>query len=263
MPVWDPARYLQFADHRTRPFLDLIAQIPSDAESIIDLGCGPGHLMGHLRTRWPEAHILGIDSSPEMIQAALRGNNDPQINYDVADIVDWNPPQPVDVIISNAVFQWIPDQFAVLDRVLGFLNPGGTCAVQVPANASAPTHTTLAELAAREPYAEYLRGIAPLPATSPLEYLEFFADRGLHVNAWETTYVHVLDGDHPVFDWISGTGARPYLQALPDDLVEPFSDDLRARFREIFPTRDWGTALPFRRTFAVATLPTGPFSPGE
>ena len=75
MVVWDPTRYLQFADVRARPFLDLIAQIPTNPLSVIDLGCGPGHLTKHLRARWPSSEILGIDDSAEMVDRAIRESN--------------------------------------------------------------------------------------------------------------------------------------------------------------------------------------------
>lgn len=253
MPVWDPARYLQFADNRTRPFLDLIAQVPGDAASIIDLGCGPGHLTQYLRERWPDALILGIDSSPEMITEAIRSNTDGSANYDVAEVATWEPPAPADLIVSNAMFQWVPDQFAVIERLLEALTPGGTIAIQVPDNSASPTHQALAELADTEPYAGHLRDVRRLPSTPPMDYLDFFADRGYFANAWSSTYVHVLHGADPVFEWISGTGARPFLQALPDDLADTFTTELKTRLRQAYPARPWGTPLPFKRTFVVAT----------
>lgn len=253
MPVWDPTRYLQFADDRARPFLDLIAQIPTHPATIVDLGCGPGHLTKHIRARWPDAEILGIDSSAEMINTAISENTDHLANYDVADISVWTPTRPTDLFISNAAFQWVPDQFEVIAGLLDHLADGGTFAIQVPNNSESATHRTLDELARAEPYREHLADARRLPAVSPHDYLDFFAGRGLHVNAWETTYLHVLHGPDPVFDWISGTGARPFLQALDDDLRVRFTDDLRARLREEFPAREFGTVLPFRRTFAVAT----------
>lgn len=253
MAVWDPARYLQFADDRARPFLDLIAQIPINPATIVDLGCGPGHLTKHLRAQWPDAEILGIDESAAMIGRAIGDNTDPLANFDVADVTEWTPNRTYDLMISNAMFQWVPDQFAVIDRLLGHLSDGGAFAIQVPNGHDAPFRTALAELAAAEPYLEHLADVRPLPRLDAELYLEFFFDRGFRVNAWETTYLHVLDGDDPVFDWISGTGARPYLQALPAEHRKPFVTELKKRLSEAYPRREWGTLLPFRRSFAVAT----------
>lgn len=253
MVVWDPTRYLQFADVRARPFLDLIAQIPTDPLSVIDLGCGPGHLTKHLRARWPSAEILGIDDSAEMVDRAIRDNTDPHANYDAADVSQWTPHRPVDLMISNAMFQWVPDHLDVIDRLLGHLTDGGAFALQVPNNTDSPTHSVLADLAATEPYLGAFGDLRALPRLDAEMYLEFFADRGYHADAWETTYFHVLDGQDPVFDWMSGTGARPYMQALSDELRVQFVADLKQRLAEAYPRREWGTVLPFRRTFAVAT----------
>lgn len=256
MPTWDPARYLQFAHDRARPYLDLIGQVRTTADTIVDLGCGTGSVTRHLRAHWPDADILGIDSSPEMVDVALRENTDPRLNFDIADVATWEPFAPVDLMVSNAMFQWVPDQFAVIDRLLGFLTDGGSFAVQVPNNVDSPTHSSVRELAESEPYRTHLSDLRALPRIEPEDYLEFFAARGFAVNAWSTTYRHILHGDDPVFDWISATGARPYLQALDDDLREKFTVDLKTRLRHAYPTRPWGTVLPFQRTFAVASPAT-------
>lgn len=256
MQTWDPDRYLQFADDRARPYLDLIAQIPTAPSTIIDLGCGPGHLTRHLRAMWPEAQVLGIDSSPTMIDQAIRENTDAHANYDIADASDWTPDQPVDLIISNAMFQWVPDQFEAIDRLLAYLTEGGVFALQVPDNSDSPTHRSLAELADDPRFVDRLGGVRRLPAFDPADYLEFFTDRGFFTNAWSTTYMHVLHGTDPVYDWISGTAARPYLLPLDDGDRETFVAELKERLREAYPPKSWGTVLPFRRTFAVAAPPS-------
>ncbi len=52
--MWDPDVYLAFADHRSRPFYDLLSRVGADrARRVVDLGCGPGHLTRYLAKRWP------------------------------------------------------------------------------------------------------------------------------------------------------------------------------------------------------------------
>ncbi|MGC4964304.1 methyltransferase domain-containing protein [Gordonia sp. DT101] len=252
MQTWDPDRYLQFADDRARPYLDLIAQIPTAPATIVDLGCGPGHLTRHLRALWPDSQVLGIDSSAEMIDKAIRENADALANYDIAEVSGWTPNQPVDLIVSNAMFQWVPDQFDVIDRLLGHLTDGGVFALQVPDNGDNPTYRSLLELADDPRFAEQLSAVRRVPRFGPLEYLTFFTERGFSTNAWSTTYLHVLHGADPVYDWISGTAARPYLRALDDDTREVFVAELKERLRAAYPAESWGTVLPFQRTFAVA-----------
>jgi trans-aconitate 2-methyltransferase len=112
------------------------------------------------------------------------------------------------------------------------------------------------ELAAEPPYAEHTAGTARLLAHDPQEYLVALAALGCRVDAWETTYLHVLTGPDPVFTWVSGTGARPVLQALPADLRETFTAEAKARLRathqEIRSGGSVATVLPFRRVFVCA-----------
>ena len=252
MTTWDPTRYLQFADDRSRPFVDLVARVQGEPATIVDLGCGPGHLTAVLRGRWPEATIHGVDSSPDMIDKANADNEDDRVTYELADVAAWTTNGPVDLIVSNALFQWVPDQIAVIERLAGLVAPGGSFALQVPCNYDAPSHRLLHEISSRPPYGEHTEGLHEDRGTHPATYLDLFSELGWAVDAWETTYLHVLQGEDPVFDWISGTGARPILQALPDTLREEFVGTYKAALREAYPARPWGTVLPFSRTFAVA-----------
>jgi trans-aconitate 2-methyltransferase len=250
--AWDPDLYLRHADERGRPFLDLLARIDVTPFSIVDLGCGPGQLTPVLQERWPHAMILGVDSSAEMIEAASRRDDGPSVSYVQADVATWEPAAPVDLIVSNAMFQWVPDQLDVIRRLAGHVAPGGSFALQVPNNFDAPSHTLLHEISAQAPYAEHTAAVHEPHRTDPEAYLELFADLGWDADVWETTYLHVLQGEDPVFSWISGTGARPVLQALPDDLRPRFEDEYKAALREAYPRRPLGTVLPFARVFAVA-----------
>src|SRR5581483_10638629 len=106
--VWNPTTYLAFADERTRPAAELLARIPDEApERVIDLGCGPGNSTELLRSRWPQAEIEGLDSSPEMLaKAAASGVKATWIE---ADLGNWSASAPYDVIYSNATLHWLPD----------------------------------------------------------------------------------------------------------------------------------------------------------
>ncbi len=258
MHTWDPRRYLAYADERARPFADLLARVGAEEpRTVVDLGCGPGTLTRLLADRWPAAEVTGLDSSPEMIAAARR--EAPGIAFDLADLRAWRPAEPVDVLVSNATLQWVPDHLDLLPALVGALAPGGWLGLQVPGNAAEPSHTLRAELAAEPPYVAHTAGAAAPVAHDPGTYLAALSELGCRVDAWETTYLHVLAGEDPVFTWISGTGARPTLQALPEDLRPRFEAELRARLRAAYPPRDVGgepaVLLPFRRVFAVARTP--------
>ncbi len=162
-----------------------------------------------------------------------------------------------DVLVSNATLQWIPGHLDLLPSLVSRVRAGGWLAFQVPGNFDEPSHTIRTELAAEPPYADHTRGVAVPSSHDPAVYLEALAALGCRVDAWETTYLHVLTGPDPVFTWVSGTGARPTLQALPDDLRPDFEAEFTHRLREAYPERDGGVVLPFRRVFVVAEVSTG------
>lgn len=253
--TWDPDRYLTFADERGRPFVDLVARVPArEVRRVVDLGCGPGNLTAMLPGRWPDADVLGLDASPEMVTRARREVS-AGVRFEVGDLRDWRADEPVDVLVSNATLQWVPGHLDLLPQLLAQVAPGGWLAFQVPGNFGEPSHVLLRELAAGPRFAGHVDQAAFPDAHDTQVYLEALLDLGCRVDAWETTYLHLLEGEDPVLRWISGTGARPVLQALPDDLREALVAEYRLVLREAYPQGPHGTVLPFRRVFVVAQAP--------
>lgn len=256
--VWDPDRYLIYADERGRPFVDLLNRVDADPAVVVDLGCGPGNLTRLLAERWPGAQVHGVDDSVDMIDRARADVH--EVSFQAADLRDWavepdRADRVVDVLFSNAALQWVPGHLALLPDLLAAVRPGGVLAFQVPGNFDQPSHRLLAELASEPPYDAHAAGVARPAAHDAATYLRALSALGCAVDAWETTYVHVLRGPDPVFTWISGTGARPTLQALPDDRRRDFEDEYKARLAVAYPTESDGTVLlPFRRVFVVARI---------
>ncbi|MFC9082251.1 trans-aconitate 2-methyltransferase [Streptomyces sp. NPDC054775] len=261
-PVWDPGQYLRHAGHRARPFADLLARVPDlpgGPPRIADLGCGPGNVTALLAERWPTAHITGYDNSPEMLDKAHTEHEGPtpgggRLDFAPADARTWTPAQPYDLIVSNATLQWVPGHAARFPDWIAGLAPGGTFAFQVPGNFDSPSHRLMRELAHSPRWKDRLAGTLRHDdaVLTPGAYLERLADLGCTVDAWETTYLHLLHGEDPVLDWVKGTGLRPVLTELGDG-AEEFLADYRAALREAYPATAHGTVFPFRRIFAVAT----------
>ncbi|MBF6277951.1 MULTISPECIES: trans-aconitate 2-methyltransferase [Nocardia] len=251
--MWDPEKYRSFGDHRSRPFFELIARI--DAENprrVVDLGCGPGQLTGVLAQRWPKARIDAFDSSPEMVAAARESG----IDAEVRSAEEWQPAPDTDVVVTNAVLQWVPTHTELLPRWVAALPAGAWLALQVPGNFDAPSHVAIRELAAREEWRPRLEAsgiLQPRDVLDPSGYARLLTAAGCTVNAWETTYLQRLTGNDPVLEWVTGTALRPVRSALDDDAWTEFTAQLAPLLRAAYPQRADGTTwLPFRRVFAVA-----------
>ena len=248
---WDPTQYARFADHRSRPFFELTARIGADHPGrVVDLGCGTGELTVTLAQRWPGASVSGIDSSPEMI---ARAPADGGVDFAVGDATEFDA-AGVDVLVSNAMLQWVPSHQRLLARWAQELSPGGWLAFQVPSNFDAPSHRLMRELAQSSAWRAQLGGVLRHgdAVATPAEYLDLMAGQGLAVDAWQTTYEQVLTGEDPVLEWVRGTGLRPVLAALSDEDGARFSAEYAAQLREAYPARPYGTVFGFARTFVVA-----------
>ncbi|MEU8198060.1 trans-aconitate 2-methyltransferase [Microbispora amethystogenes] len=248
--IWDPEVYERYAAERGRPFHELVSRIGARSPGyVVDLGCGTGELTATLLARWPGAQVHGVDASPAMIGRAPAG-----LGFEVADVRDWRPSRPVDVIVSNALLQWLPERRDLLRRWRDWLAEDGWLAFQMPGNFDAPSHAVVRELCRTTWRAEL--GDVPRGTTvgEPEEYVDLLAGLGLTVDAWETTYVHVLQGEDPVLNWVKGTALRPMLDRLPPERHAAFLADCARALREAYPPRPYGTLFPFRRIFAVAHL---------
>jgi trans-aconitate 2-methyltransferase len=265
MTHWDPDQYLRYQDERTRPLHDLLARIPpgTTPARILDIGCGPGNSTAPLRTRWPDARITGIDNSPDMLHRARATHAGPNpggtgtTDYTEADAATYDPaPRQPDLIVSNALLQWIPHHEAVLARWARALRPGGVLALQVPGNFHAPSHTLLADLRTSPRWNALLGEGAHRDAAvrEPGDYLDLLTREGCAADVWETTYHQLLQGEDPVLEWVRGTALRPVLDRLGDrdQDREEFLADYRDLLRQAYPRGPHGTVLPFRRIFAVA-----------
>lgn len=254
MTDWSPSQYLKFADERTRAARDLLAQVPLDsARHVYDLGCGPGNSTELLVRRFPDAEVVGIDTSKAMLGAARKVL--PGCRFETGDLADWNPGHKADLLFGNAVFQWVPDHRSVLKRLLSDLADGGVLAVQMPDNVDEPSHALMRETARDGRWAEKLAPAAGardmLAPTSA--YYDLLKPHAARVDIWHTHYNHPLDGPHGVVEWLRSTGLRPFLEPLSSAERDEFLACYQERIAEAYPPRNDGKVLlRFPRLFIVA-----------
>lgn len=252
MAKWNAEQYLKYAGERTQPAIDLATRIPVEApERVVDIGCGPGNSTEVLARRFPDAHILGVDNSPEMIEAAREAH--PQLEFALCDATTGLEALGTgfDVAFSNACIQWVPDHPALLRRMLALLRPGGTLAIQIPYNFEEPIHRIIAEvsriwLAGQNPRIFYTLAAG--------DYYDLLAECASSFSIWQTTYYHVMRSHEDILEWYRGTGLRPYLALLAEADRPAFEQDILTRVRAAYPRQRNGDILfRFPRLFMLAT----------
>lgn len=253
--AWDPEKYRQFNDERARPAQDLMDRIPAfPAAHIVDLGCGAGEQAVQLARRWPDATVVGVDSSSQMLDKA-REISTQNVTWKQADIGEYEPDGCIDLVYSNAALQWIGDHDAIFPTIVEWIKPGGVIAIQMPRNFDAPSHQVMREVAAEGAWASRLQGVRDVsPVAEPERYYDILRPHVQHLDIWETMYVHVLDGNDPVAHWTRATGLRPFLNRLADDAErEVFFGTYAKKLRAHYPKQaDGMTLFPFQRLFMIA-----------
>ena len=254
MTDWNPAQYLRYDSERLRPALDLMARIQVDLpKTVFDLGCGTGTVTGILKERWPNANVTGVDSSASMLERTV--DVETGVNWQHADLNDWQPEQPADVIYSNAALHWLDDHGTLFPRLMKSVGPGGILAVQMPENFSAPSHTSIADTVREGAWHERLTPYQrEQPVAEPSFYYDLLSPLSSSIDMWETTYMHILEGDDPIVEWTKGTMLRPLLDHLTEKEAFSFIASYAKKVAKAYPHRaDGKTVFPFKRLFILAT----------
>jgi trans-aconitate 2-methyltransferase len=251
---WDPDLYLKFKDERTQPAIDLISKINAafQPESILDVGCGPGNSSQALLERWPEARLTGIDNSASMIEKAKATY--PNNLWVLADAASYAPTARYDLVFSNATIQWIPDHEKLFKKLFNLINSGGSLAIQVPRFDEMPVSKAIQEVSSREKWEESTRGCADLLTRHDYKYyFELMSADYQAVEMWQTDYIHILESQYAILEWIRSTAIKPYLDCINEEGEKAlFESELLAEIKRDYPVQRNGKVIfPFRRLFMI------------
>ena len=256
MSDWNASLYLRFADERTRPARELVERVPLDKVTrAVDLGCGPGNSTELIVERWPQAQVMGIDTSEDMLAAARKRL--PTLTFEKADVAKWRARGPMDLLFANALLQWLPHHEKLLPALVKQLAPGGVLAIQMPDNLDEPSHVLMRETAAEDIFSDKLGGIAGGRGRLPTAqvYYDCLVKAGASVDIWRTTYHHVLADAAAIVEWVRATGLRPFLDPLDAAEQQEFLTRYRMKIARAYPERaDGKVLLGFPRLFIVATM---------
>lgn len=250
---WNPKNYLQFERERILPCRDLVARIELSSPSrIADLGCGPGNSTAVLAQRWPDAKLVGLDNSLEMLKIARETQI--RAEWQLADIRGWNPTSLYDLIFSNAALQWVPDHETEIVRLFNLVSEGGAFAFQIPTHTDL-WYTVLETVLTNPKWADRFRGFSPEFYTyKPDFYYNLLSQRSKKTDLWETEYYHILPGPEAIVEWTKATGVRPFLNRLSDEKSrDDFILEFRNEIARAYPKqRDGKLLFPFLRRFVIA-----------
>jgi trans-aconitate 2-methyltransferase len=251
---WNPDSYLKFRNERTQPSIDLVSRIEIvNPSSIIDIGCGPGNSTQALFERWPNADIIGLDHSQEMIAKAK--SDYPNRKWIHADAAHYDPQETYDIVFSNATLQWIQNHEKLIPRLFSFLKVNGALAVQVPANDKSPLHKSLLTVSKNDKWYKFSGDCDRLlNYQSASYYYDILNGLSSKIDLWETTYYHILSNHQALIEWYKSTGMRPFLERLPDDgFRKQFDNEVLEGCRESYKVQKDGKILyPFKRIFFIA-----------
>ncbi|MFN8020588.1 MAG: methyltransferase domain-containing protein [Acidimicrobiales bacterium] len=262
MTDWDPDQYRRFAAERAQPFHDLLALLrPTGIRRAIDLGCGPGELTALAARTLGVDEMTGVDNSPEMLHAAAAHAGD-GLRFEHGDLATWTSDGDHDLVLAAASLQWVPDHATVLERWTRALRPGGQLAVQVPANAHAPTHTVAAAVAASPEHVAAFGPAGPPPdpvatnVLAPEAYARVLHELGyvdLHVQL--RVYTHLLPTTRHAVEWVKGTTLTRFKAVMTPEQYTRFLDDYE---RELVAAMgdEAPCFFPFNRILFTAHRPT-------
>ena len=258
MDSWNAKTYSQFLNLRTRPARDLLSVIPDSFQpkTVYDLGCGPGNSTILLKNRWPNAKIVGLDSSLDMLKEAKASY--PDINFIKGDIAHFSPTEKIDCLFANASLQWLDQHEILIPKLLQLMNPRGAFGIQMPNNFHSPSHqVTIRLLQGEVTWQSFLKNLRYGILTEPFYKLPWYYDlltkSGVNsLQFWETEYFQEMSDYQEIFDWVKGTGLRPVLSAMDAENQAKFTSAYVKAIAKEYPLQaNNKILLPFRRIFMV------------
>lgn len=254
MSDWNSEQYSKFKRERTLPTVDLANAIITDnVKSVLDIGCGIGNSTAVIKKRFPEANVIGIDSSEDMLNSARRNNpNIEFIKLDAGKEIE-NITERFDVVFSNACIQWIPDHKNLLKNFMKLLNDDGILAIQTPQQYKHPMHKIIKNVCESNKWKNKISASRVFHNLKEDDYFDILSDISSDFRIWETTYFHQMPSHESIVEWYKGTSMRPFLSQLSDYDKEDFERDILTETKKFYSIQKSGQIIfKFPRLFFTA-----------
>jgi trans-aconitate 2-methyltransferase len=236
---WDAAGYQRVSVPHEEWAAALMERLPlAGSETVLDAGCGSGRVTRMLVERLPEGRVVAVDGSAAMVEK-VREVLRPVDTAFVSDLIALELEEPVDAIVSSAVFHWIPDHEALFARMRAALEEGGRIEAQCGGEGNIEEFRRVSgEVVAREPYAAHLDAAG---FEEPWYYAdaEVTAER-LRAAGFDRVETSLQPWDVVPPDpreFMRALILKPHVDSLPTDLHEQLLDDVEAAVGEPFSLR--------------------------
>lgn len=243
---WNPTQYEKFKAQRSKPFYDLLGLIENRPfELAIDLGCGTGELTSELFHKIKPRKMIGIDSSPEMLSKSFQFQKK-DLSFELADIENYDIPDGVDLLVSNAALQWVPNHEELIPKLLEAINLEGQVAIQVPSNFDHPSHRIAANVA-KDLFPEIFKEDVQRSVLSLDRYAELLYKHGFKRQiARCEVYPHPMASSLDVIEWTKGTLLTRYQSKLTTEQFDLFVSKYGAELVRVIGSGEYFYA--FKRT---------------
>jgi trans-aconitate 2-methyltransferase len=222
---WDGASYDRISGPMEALGREVLSRLElKGEETVLDAGCGSGRITQALIEQLPRGHVIAVDQSPSMVDAAERRLG-PGADIRVVDLLELELQEPVDAIISTATFHWIADHDRLFRRLRTALRPGGRLVAQCGGEGNISIlRGKVGSLLAQEPFAEHFRDWQPpWNYAAPAITRERLLAAGFTVaECWLTPAPR--EPEHPR-EFLATIVLGPHVQRLPEELRDRFMDD--------------------------------------
>lgn len=200
-------------------------------ETVLDAGCGSGRLTEQLIERVPRGKVIAVDVSESMV-ATARERLGPGVDVRRMDLLKLEVSEPVDAIFSTATFHWIADHDALFRSLRRILRPGGRLVAQCGGEGNIMILRGRAgAVMQRDPYAAHFATFVP-----PWNYA---SATDTEDRLWAAGFSEAKCWLHPAptepehaREFLSTIVLGPHVQHLPEDLREPFMEEVMAELGE-------------------------------
>lgn len=239
--MWNPEDYAKNSDAQLKWARELRSNLDLKGnEAILDVGCGDGKITADFAATFPSSRVMGVDSSPEMIDYAQQKYPTSQylnLSYACIDARSINFKREFDLVFSNATLHWVDDHQAFLKGASSALRNGGRLITSCGGQGNAANILQVfSELTASQSWSSYFEGFHPPYFFYGLEDYQLWVQQsGLQIKRLELVPKDMThQGKEGLAGWIRTTW-MPFYKRIPQNQQDNFIEQVVNLYLERIP----------------------------